>query len=380
MGATRWSTRPPSPPSTAWSRAGGGRPLVVLRGHRRARDHRRRPAGRRRTAPALVVVGVCMETDRINPFFGISKELNVQFCLGYDPMEFTEHAAGHRRGRDRRRPDDHRRGRPRRRRRRLRGPRQPRRALQDPGHPVSPTSPWTSTHAWRASASTEVGGSDELHREGGAGDGAARPRGIGRATALRLARGGADVACLDIARPYAEAPDARHRHGRRPRQRGRRDRGARPAGGRRASRRRPTRTRWRPPWPAATEALGTIQLVANVAGGSGMGFGVGPLLTVGADEFRKVLDVNVVGTWLVSKACRAADGRREGRWPHLQRVEPGRQEGLPDARRLLRRQVRRDPPHPVPGHASSARPASRSTPCAPAPSTPTSSTPTGCSS
>ena len=37
----------------------------------------------------LVVVGVCMETDRINPFFGISKELNVQFCLGYDPMEFA---------------------------------------------------------------------------------------------------------------------------------------------------------------------------------------------------------------------------------------------------------------------------------------------------
>ena len=36
--------------------------------------------------------------------------------------------------------------------------------------------------------------------------GAARPRGIGRATALRLATGGADVACLDISRPYAEAP------------------------------------------------------------------------------------------------------------------------------------------------------------------------------
>jgi NAD(P)-dependent dehydrogenase (short-subunit alcohol dehydrogenase family) len=30
--------------------------------------------------------------------------------------------------------------------------------------------------------------------------GAARRRGIGRATALRLAREGADVACLDIAR------------------------------------------------------------------------------------------------------------------------------------------------------------------------------------
>ena len=36
--------------------------------------------------------------------------------------------------------------------------------------------------------------------------GAARPRGIGRATALGLARGGADVACLDIARPYQDAP------------------------------------------------------------------------------------------------------------------------------------------------------------------------------
>src|SRR4051794_307184 len=36
--------------------------------------------------------------------------------------------------------------------------------------------------------------------------GAARPRGIGRATAMRLAEGGADVVCLDIARPYADAP------------------------------------------------------------------------------------------------------------------------------------------------------------------------------
>jgi threonine dehydrogenase-like Zn-dependent dehydrogenase len=36
----------------------------------------------------VVVVGVCMQPDVINPFFGISKELNVQFCFGYDPMEF----------------------------------------------------------------------------------------------------------------------------------------------------------------------------------------------------------------------------------------------------------------------------------------------------
>jgi len=36
--------------------------------------------------------------------------------------------------------------------------------------------------------------------------GAARRRSIGRATALRLAREGADIACLDIARPYDEFP------------------------------------------------------------------------------------------------------------------------------------------------------------------------------
>ena len=37
----------------------------------------------------IVVVGVCMQPDRINPFIGISKELNIQFVLGYDPMEFA---------------------------------------------------------------------------------------------------------------------------------------------------------------------------------------------------------------------------------------------------------------------------------------------------
>ena len=55
----------------------------------------------------------------------------------------------------------------------------------------------------------------------------------------------------------------------------------------------------------ATGELGTITLVANVAGGSGPGFGLGPLLAVNADEFRRVLDVNVIGTWLVSRACAA---------------------------------------------------------------------------
>lgn len=37
----------------------------------------------------VVIVGVCMERDSITPFFGIAKELNIQFVLGYDPMEFA---------------------------------------------------------------------------------------------------------------------------------------------------------------------------------------------------------------------------------------------------------------------------------------------------
>jgi threonine dehydrogenase-like Zn-dependent dehydrogenase len=37
----------------------------------------------------VVVVGVCMEVDRIEPMFGINKELNLQFVLGYAPDEFA---------------------------------------------------------------------------------------------------------------------------------------------------------------------------------------------------------------------------------------------------------------------------------------------------
>jgi threonine dehydrogenase-like Zn-dependent dehydrogenase len=37
----------------------------------------------------IVVVGVCMEADTIYPMLGISKELNLQFVLGYTPDEFA---------------------------------------------------------------------------------------------------------------------------------------------------------------------------------------------------------------------------------------------------------------------------------------------------
>lgn len=72
----------------AWSGTGNGRPPVVFE----AIGVPGIINDILRSAPAqsrVVVVGVCMEHDTINPFFGISKELNVQFVLGYDPMEFA---------------------------------------------------------------------------------------------------------------------------------------------------------------------------------------------------------------------------------------------------------------------------------------------------
>jgi NAD(P)-dependent dehydrogenase (short-subunit alcohol dehydrogenase family) len=134
--------------------------------------------------------------------------------------------------------------------------------------------------------------------------GAARPRGIGRATALRLAAAGADVACLDMARPYDNAPMHGTATG---------DDLASVVAeiegmGRRAVAVKADISKADEVEAAvnvAAEALGTITMVANIAGGSGPGFGLGPLISVSDDEFRRVLDVNVVGTWLVSKACAA---------------------------------------------------------------------------
>ncbi len=42
----------------------------------------------------IVVVGVCMEEDTVFPLMGISKELNVQFVLGYTPDEFADSLRG----------------------------------------------------------------------------------------------------------------------------------------------------------------------------------------------------------------------------------------------------------------------------------------------
>lgn len=132
--------------------------------------------------------------------------------------------------------------------------------------------------------------------------GAARRRSIGRATALRLAREGARVACLDIARPYEDFPDH-------------------PVAssdeldevvaeiqalGCDALALRADVADWDAVHAAvqeAEDALGTPQIVANVAGGSGIGMGAGPLVSVSEPEFARVVDVNLKGSWIVARAC-----------------------------------------------------------------------------
>ena len=134
--------------------------------------------------------------------------------------------------------------------------------------------------------------------------GAARRRGIGRATAMRLAQEGADVACVDIARPY----DAFPAHGLASADELDEVVADIQALGRRAIGLRADVSNAAEVGAAvdqAYETLGRIDLVANVAGGASIGSGVGPLMQLAEAEWDLVVDVNLKGTWLVSKACAA---------------------------------------------------------------------------
>jgi len=68
---------------------GAGRPLVIFEavGVPGMLDDAMRMAPR---AAQILVVGVCMVSDTIRPMRAIGKELDLQFVLGYDPMEFAE--------------------------------------------------------------------------------------------------------------------------------------------------------------------------------------------------------------------------------------------------------------------------------------------------
>jgi threonine dehydrogenase-like Zn-dependent dehydrogenase len=38
----------------------------------------------------ILVVGVCMQTDTFRPMLAIGRELQIQFALAYDPVEFAD--------------------------------------------------------------------------------------------------------------------------------------------------------------------------------------------------------------------------------------------------------------------------------------------------
>lgn len=76
------------PTFEAWSRVGKNAPVIfeavgvpgILNEVLRNAPHSSR----------VVVVGVCMEPDALTPYFGIAKEIALQFVLAYDPTEFSE--------------------------------------------------------------------------------------------------------------------------------------------------------------------------------------------------------------------------------------------------------------------------------------------------
>lgn len=88
MGATEVVDPRAEPALDAWRRVTGGmRPVVIFEaiGVPGMLDDAMKGAP---AQARIVVVGVCMETDRIHPFVGVAKELQLQFVLGYDPLEF----------------------------------------------------------------------------------------------------------------------------------------------------------------------------------------------------------------------------------------------------------------------------------------------------
>jgi threonine dehydrogenase-like Zn-dependent dehydrogenase len=88
LGATEVVDPSVEPLVEAWRRVDGRRTLVAFEAvgvpgtiEQLLRDLP--PASR------LTVVGVCMEPDRLSPFYAIAKELSLQFVLAYNPAEFA---------------------------------------------------------------------------------------------------------------------------------------------------------------------------------------------------------------------------------------------------------------------------------------------------
>lgn len=73
----------------AWRRVDGRKRLVIFEavGVPGMIDDAMKMAPR---SAQILVVGVCMQPDTIRPMRAVTKELNLQFAFGYDPLEFKE--------------------------------------------------------------------------------------------------------------------------------------------------------------------------------------------------------------------------------------------------------------------------------------------------
>ncbi len=142
--------------------------------------------------------------------------------------------------------------------------------------------------------------------------GAARRPGIGRATAVQLARRGADVACVDV---VTDTPDERESY--------RVSRAAldATAAAVEAEGRRALRLAVEVTDPeavdasvaATVEAFGRVDVCCNLLGGTGPALGNGSLLSVEPWSFAAALDANLTAVWLGARACaRAMVERGEG--------------------------------------------------------------------
>ena len=76
-----------TPAIEAWRKADGKKPLVIFEAvgvpGMIEQTMRMAPKDAR-----ILVVGACMQHDSFHPMLGISKELSIQFALGYTPIEF----------------------------------------------------------------------------------------------------------------------------------------------------------------------------------------------------------------------------------------------------------------------------------------------------
>ena len=132
--------------------------------------------------------------------------------------------------------------------------------------------------------------------------GAARPPGIGRATAAQLARLGADVACVDV---VVDAPDDAQSYTV-SRQSLEETAAAVAAEGRRALVRPVELTdadAVDASVRATAEELGRLDVCCNLSGGTGPRLGTAALLDLDESSWRAAIDANLTATWLGARAC-----------------------------------------------------------------------------